>query len=264
MKIFFNTAISTVAMAGLCLGQGSMPNSSGNTPAQQNLTGQTAPANGKQSGNRMRIAPGSVIPVQLSKTIDAKKAKPGEEVDAQVTEDLKADNGEIIVPKNMKIVGRVTEAQARKKEQKESQVGIAFDHAVTKDGSEVALPMSIQAIIAPSYLTGGNPNSTAQSGSQPASSPITGGMTPGNNSRAPSMGAPQTENPSAAAGEEPGTNAGSSTARQPITGKTQGVLGMQNMSLSSASTNAQGSVVSSEKNNVKLEGGTLMLLRVNQ
>lgn len=261
MKIFFNTAISTVAMAGLCLGQGSMPNSSGNTPAQQNLTGQTAPANGKQSGNRMRIAPGSVIPVQLSKTIDAKKAKPGEEVDAQVTEDLKADNGEIIVPKNMKIVGRVTEAQARKKEQKESQVGIAFDRAVLKDG-EVPLPMSIQAVIAPptNNANNGGADQAPATGGSPTASPVGAG-------RNASTGGGQTQssNPAPNAVGTPTTSTSSeSNAHPQIDGNTQGVVGISNLKLEPAPTGAQGSVLTSDKNNVKVESGTFMLLRVNQ
>src|SRR5580692_3775333 len=84
-----------------------------------------------------RIAPGSVIPVQLTKTIDAKKVKTGDPVEAKVTQDLKAGSGEVIVPKDTKMLGHVTEAQARSKEQKESQVGIAFDHAVMKNGNDM-------------------------------------------------------------------------------------------------------------------------------
>ena len=103
----------------------------------QNSTASPAiqPNAAAQPANRMRIAPGSVIPVQLSKTLDAKKLKPGDEVYAEVTQDLKAGNGEIIVPKNTKITGKVTEAQARNKQEKESQVGIAFDHAGSKRAS---------------------------------------------------------------------------------------------------------------------------------
>ena len=55
-----------------------------------------------------RIAPGSVIPVELKKTIDAKKVKPGDPIEASVTQDLKAANGEIIVPKDTKVIGHVT------------------------------------------------------------------------------------------------------------------------------------------------------------
>jgi len=39
---------------------------------------------------------------------------------------------------------------------------------------------------------------------------------------------------------------------------------MSDVKLAANAENAQGSVVSSEKNNVKLESGTIMLLRVNQ
>jgi hypothetical protein len=40
-------------------------------------------------------------------------------------------------------------------------------------------------------------------------------------------------------------------------------VGISNLKLTSGSQPAQGSVLTSEKNNVKLESGTLMLLRVN-
>jgi hypothetical protein len=52
--------------------------------------------------------------------------------------------------------------------------------------------------------------------------------------------------------------------RPKITGNTQGVVGIANLKLSAAADVTQGSVVTSEKNNVKLDDGTLLLLRVNQ
>src|ERR1700722_3576150 len=98
------------------------------------------------------IAPGSVIPVELTKTIDAKKAKTGDEVVAKVTQDMKTTAGEVLVSKDTKMVGHVTEAQPRTKERKESEIGITFDHALTKTG-ETNLPMSIQAIVAPANMS---------------------------------------------------------------------------------------------------------------
>jgi hypothetical protein len=54
-------------------------------------------------------------------------------------------------------------------------------------------------------------------------------------------------------------------ARPPITANTQGVIGMSDVKLENAAQNSpQGSVLSSEKNNVKIEKGTMMLLKVNQ
>jgi hypothetical protein len=223
-------------------------------------------ANQGQAAGGTRIAPGSVIPVQLIRTIDAKKAKPGDEVVARVTMDLKTTSGEVVVPKDTKVVGHVTEAQARNKEQKESQVAIAFDHAVLK-GADVSLPMSIQAVIAPPGSNANNGSNDQGASSAPTSSAP---ASPAGNSRSGSgsMGSAGQTQPSTnatpnAAGE--GTPAPKeANARPQITGNTQGVVGISNLKLEPAKTAAQGSVLSSEKNNVKVESGTMLLLKVNQ
>ena len=102
-----------------------------------------------QTAGAPRIAPGSVIPVQLTKTVDAKKVKTGDEIVAKVTQDMKTKTGEVLVPKDTEVIGHVTEAQARTKGEKESELAIAFDQAILKNGENVRLPMSIQAVIAP-------------------------------------------------------------------------------------------------------------------
>jgi len=206
-----------------------------------------------------------VIPVQLTKSIDAKKVKTGDEVEAKVTEDLKAENGEIVVPKNTQVVGHITVAQMRNKEQKESQVGIAFDHAVMKPGGEMPLPMSIQAIIASPTSNPDNSNATGESAAPPAYGPSAGRTTPGNNSgRSAGMGTPSsTPRPTTPGGEGSTTSDTGRDVDQPVTGNTQGVVGISNLKLSMAENTKEGSIVSSEKSNVKLQGGTLMLLRVS-
>jgi hypothetical protein len=211
------------------------------------------------AGQSPKIAPGSVIPVELTKTIDAKKAKAGDEVVARVTQDMKTNSGEVLVAKDTKIMGHVTAAQPRTKEQKESELGIAFDRAMTKTG-EMNQPMSIQAIIAPLNNASGGDNGSSQS------APVSGGGTTPSpmGSRNTAMGgAPPPPPPStgAAAGTDAATTAG---ARPPINGNTQGVIGMPELKLEANAQNAAlGSVMSSGKANVKLESGTLMLLRVN-
>jgi hypothetical protein len=227
------------------------------TQASQPSSGQTRTA--------PRIAPGSVIPVQLTRTIDAKKVKTGDQVEAKVTQDMKAGNGQVLMAKDTKVIGHVTEAQARSKEQRESQVGIAFDHVVTKNGGDTPLPMSIQAIISPSTL---NADNNANAGGEKAgTAPGAGGMSPSNASGRPGMSAgTPTQSPTASTAgsegstaSEPGTN-----AHQPITGNTQGVVGISNLKLSTTANATEGSLLSSEKGNVKLDSGTLMLLRVSQ
>ena len=221
----------------------------------------TTPAASNETNNQAKIAPGSVIPVQLTKSIDAKKAKTGDEVFARVTQDLKSDNGDVILAKDAKVVGHVTEAQARTKEQKASEVGIVFDQTMTKSG-EVKVPMSIQAIIAPVQS---NPSGDSGGYGQPA----TGGATPtspmgGSNRNGQMEGAPPTASPSPRSTSS--ASGGSDVqARPPITSNTQGVIGMPDVKLeANAQNGGQGSIVSSEKSNVKLESGTIMLLRVNQ
>jgi hypothetical protein len=193
----------------------------------------------------------------LTKTIDAKKAKTGDEVEAKVTMDLKTNSGEVVVPKDTKVIGHVTEAHARSKDQKESQVGIAFDRAVLKDG-EMSLPMSIQAVIAPPTDNANNGGGYGQgappTGGGAASSSMGGGRT---------ASAGQTQ-PSGTPNAVPMEASQEGGARPPITENTQGVVGISNLKLEPAQSAAQGSVLSSEKNNVKVESGTMMLLKVNQ
>lgn len=224
-------------------------------PASTSATGNAA-----QPAGAPRIAPGSVIAVQLTKTIDAKKVKPGDQIVAKVTMDLKTNSGEVIVPKDTKVMGHVTEAKARSKEQKESQVAITFDRVVLKDG-EVNLPMSIQAVIAPpsnnTNSGGGEDQGAPAAGGSTASTSMGGGRTGGAAQTQPSTNSPNaTPAPGAAASQE-------ASARPPITGNTQGVVGISNLKLEPATNAAQGSILSSDKNNVKVESGTMLLLKVN-
>jgi hypothetical protein len=221
-------------------------------PVNESTPGSTSPA---VPPNSPHIAPGSVIPVELTKSIDAKKAKAGDEIVARVTQDLRNDTGTVIVAKDTKVVGHVTSVQARNKEQKESELTIAFDRAILKNGGPMQLPMSIQAIIA-------SPNRNADNAS-PGAPP--GGSSPATASRQGQMEGPvpATSIPPSAASAP--TDAAAGTQAQPrITLNTQGVVGVANLKLAAAPDATQGSVLSSEKNNVRLDEGTFLLLRVSQ
>lgn len=256
-------SLAIISMSGAVLAQEPAARGNGSAPMSQPAS-QAQQSSPQAPSGAPRIAPGSVIPVQLTKTIDAKKAKSGDPVEAKVTQDLKTGNGDILVPKDTKVIGRVTEAQARTKDQKGSQVGIAFDHAVMKNG-DVPLPMSIQAVISQTAMSGGNDNAASGGSAPAASAPSSGGVAPSTGSRAGTgAGSMPSETPSSSSQVRPPSaeNTGGNTPQ--ITGKTEGVVGISNLTLSTSPQNGQGSVLSSEKNNVKLESGTLMLLRVNQ
>lgn len=271
MKNLLKPAAFMALICGVALAQSTTPSSAnpGAPPPQsQPATQGNSPQPGHegQAARPTRIAPGSVIPVQLTKTVDAKKAKSGDQVLAKVTMDMKTQTGDVLVPKDTKVFGHVTEAQPRSKEQKESQLAIAFDHAVTKDGKDMQMPMSIQAVI------GQQQNQADQSGGAPAeggsSAPSAGSAPSGGGGRSGggmsgSSGAATTPPPSGTPSAGSGEPANAGNSRPPINAQTQGVIGISNLTLSSAN-GSQGSVMTSEKNNVKLESGTMLLLKVNQ
>jgi hypothetical protein len=261
MKMLLTTILVGAVLCGWSLAQdASTPQSNAtNSQTGQSLAPQPVESSQAQAG-APRIAPGSVIPVELRKTIDAKKVKTGDEVEAKTTQDLKSNNGEVVLPKDTKVMGRITEVQARSKEQKESQVGIAFNHVVMKNGTDVNLPMSIQAIIAPPS-SNNNDNAGAP---QTSSMPSGGGASPSGGRAGMGGGAPARGTATTSTGDVPANSQSSGAARPAITGSTQGVVGISDVQLAKAPNATDGSVVSSDKNNVKVESGTLMLLKVNQ
>jgi hypothetical protein len=286
MKNLLNATAFVALMCGVSLAQSTTPSSTDpgtpqsqaqpsapqDSPQAQAPAGATSTAQG-QTAHATRIAPGSVIPVQLTKTVDAKKAKTGDEVVAKVTMDMKTQSGEVLVPKDTKVIGHVTEAQPRNKEQKESQLAIAFDRAVTKDGNNMQVPMSIQAVIGQQQNQNDQSNTPAgrqQAAGVPSGAAPTGANgangSSGSTGRSSGMGG-TTQGPPpppSAPGDGSPDTAGANGGQPPITAQTQGVIGISNLTLSPPSNGTQGSVMTSEKNNVKLESGTMLLLKVNQ
>jgi hypothetical protein len=195
--------------------------------------------------------------VQLLKSIDAKRTKTGDEVIAKVTQDMRNRAGTLLVSKDTKILGHVTEAQARSKQQKESHLAIAFYHAVLKNGEQMQMPMSIQAIVAP-------PNRDLSSQPANVDAPTYGSAqgTSSAGANAGAMASPAGQAPGMP--QRPGIETAAGQPQPPITGDTKGVVGVPDLKLSAATDPSKGSVISSEKNNVKLDDGTFLLLRVNQ
>jgi hypothetical protein len=249
--------LALVALCGLGVAQQPSPSQESNSQAQQPSNPPVAAQPPGETSEKVHIAPGSVIPAELTKSIDAKKAKTGDPVEAKVTQDLKAQNGQVVLAKDTRLIGHVTGAQPRTKEQKQSQLGILFDKAEPKDTASIALPMTIQAIVVPTHSGVVDNSASGQNSGQPMPSP--NGM-PGNTGR------PSTVSPSPSQPVDPSADSGSGHdqgGQPPITAETHGVIGNPNLKLSAAANAGDGSVVRSDKSNVKLDSGTLLLLRVN-
>ena len=184
-----------------------------------------------------QFAANTVIVAELSKSLDAKKAKTGDPVEAKTTMDV-LSLGKIVMPRNTRIVGHFTSAKVSGKESPNSNIGIAFDHAIMKDGRELSLTASVRAIGAPI-------NQNASSTSEP---PTPGGAYDVED-QGPARPGSATENPT------PHSHS-SAAALGP---NSQGVIGLKGLELENS---GRGSVVSCGNKNVHLDGGTQLILRV--
>lgn len=214
-----------------------------------------APANASANPAE-QVAPGSLIPAELTKSVDAKKAKQGDPVQARTTQELLSRDGHVAVPLGAKIEGHVTEAKPHEKGESPSTLGIVFDKLVFKDGHEVPMNAMIQALAPPleNMSPGGEPMSQPGMPGTTPSQP-SGGMYGGMSRPA---GSSPAENPSGGMGTGGGGNAPNAPGRNGpgrLSTNAQGVIGIPGMSM-------QGDVLTSQKKNVKLDSGTQLMLRV--
>jgi hypothetical protein len=220
------------------------------------------------------LASGSPIEASLTKSLDTKKAKKGDPVNARITEDAKEQSGTTVIPKGSKLEGHVTQASSREKGDSYSTLGIVFDKAILKDGQEVPLNVSLQAIAlsqdaATAPASGGGMGmSPAGGGSQAPSAGRPGGMG-GGMSSAPSSSpstAPMptntntatnvdTDNAMAGKGAVGGLNPSGK-----LNPNSRGVFGLQGIGLATAEGAQQTAVITSTDKNVHLDDGTQLLL----
>ncbi len=233
----------------------------------------TQKATEKSPSGETSLAAGTTIRAELSNSLDSKKVKQGDAVNARTTQTLKSTDDRIILPKGTKLVGHVTQVSARGAAQADSTLGVVFEKAILKNGRELALNLAIQAL-APPTPSGAEVNQTADIAP-------TGGMREG---RGTAPGA--TGNAGSVAGTTAGTAtgtlnnttaaaggaidntvnsttgvAGNAAGADQLNANSRGVVGLNNLTLSTAGGNsAQGSVITSSGKNVHLDSGTRLIL----
>jgi hypothetical protein len=183
-----------------------------------------------QAQSVTQIPAGSIVEATLVKPLDAKKSRVGDEVTAKVTRDLKAGD-KVVISKNSKIVGHLTDVKPKSKDQPQSAVTITFERAVLKEGGEVPITATIQALAKPPDERTGDMSDLMRGTG--ANQTLAG-----------------TANNVTGAG---GTVGGPGGA---LTSQSQGVLGYTGIGL-------QDSTVYSPVQNVHLDGGTQMILHVS-
>jgi hypothetical protein len=205
------------------------------------------PAAAPASGVPSKISPGSLLPVELAKTVDAKKAKSGDPVMAKIPHDLSA-NGKVVIPQDAKVIGHVAEVKSSDHDSKDSMLGIVFDKISMKDGAEIPLSAEIQAVAAPVQMA---PSASENATPPPQSNPT--GANQNSEMGSPTNNAPSSPQPQQAGGMP------ESPSSALLTAQSQGVVGMKGYSLSQGTM--QDSVITSQDHNVKLESGTQIILK---
>jgi hypothetical protein len=252
---------------------------------------------GAGQGGAASAAGASEMNATLERSVDARRAKPGDEVTAKTSETFTTESG-MTIPRGTRLVGRVTEARPHERgegsTQGASQLGIVFNKAVMKDGSEVPMQATIQALAAAqSHAAGGVGSASRDAGAFGASRAAGGasgglggaigglggagaaggaagnaGAVVGNATRVPrpnvgavaSGAASAVAQGGAALGSSAGAVGGLNAGGQWLAGS-RGVFGLRDLSIaSSAAGTAHGSLITSASRNVRLDGGTQLLL----
>ena len=281
-------ALLLLSAGALTLAMGPAPRSAAQNAAQASATAsaQTQPNQAGASAAldasaSSGLPPGTTVNAELTSSIDAKKARPGDTVSARATEAVKIA-GRVIVPKGAKLVGHVERASARAKGDAESALAIVFDRAYLKHGEELALNMTIQAMAAPrAPLSGAGMDMEANGAASGAVTQTSMGSPRGalggvaSTAGAAAGGVANTAGRAAGAAEETLDSATRSTvgaatssgaagglnAAGELTSSSRGVFGLNGLALSSATSgSASAGVITSAGKNIHLDSGTRLLL----
>jgi hypothetical protein len=243
----------------------------------------SAGTSAKQSEQSGSLAAGTAMSAQLNESVDSKKAKQGDPVTARTTEAVKSD-GKVVIPKGTKLVGHVTRASARAKGDADSALAVQFNRAVLKDGHEMPLQVTIQALAAAQSVAAvsgedlqpmsgaqgrasgsgtaggrgvaGGATSTVGSAASGAASTVPRATQDASGAVNSTVGGAANTTGRAGAGLGTGLNAAGE-----LTSTSRGVFGLDGVSLNgNAANSTEGSVITSAGKNLHLDSGTRMLL----
>ncbi|HVS83838.1 MAG TPA: hypothetical protein VHE60_19045 [Pyrinomonadaceae bacterium] len=207
-----------------------------------------------QTGNSPPVS--SVFAVLIN-SLESKNATAGQELILRTVSDVIV-NGEIVIPRDSKMLGHVTQVINKGKDGAQSGLAIVIDKAVKKDGAEIPVQAIIAAVAAPKNGSlSSDPaygmmhsNEPKMTGTGAGSAAGTGTLSP--SSKASSTAAVATADLKGRMDEPFSLNENS-----------QGAVGYEGLSLSwGLASPPPFTVFASKRKNLKLESGTQMLLRM--
>ncbi len=226
-KLLFLIVIAAVLCLGLSATAAQMSQPSAQTPPASSPQPAAAPATTDKAHGAM--------PAQLTKSLDSKKMKEGDEVTGRITAEIHTRGG-LTIPRDSKLIGHITEAKARSKGDPQSALGIVFDKISMPGGKDVAIKGVIQAV-------GPNPTPSAQNAGNVGPGP---GMMAGHEGQG--AGTTMPAMPSAPSAPQAGVPL--------LTGQSKGVVGIRNLEL------GDNSVLLTSGKEVKLDSGIQLMVMV--
>ncbi len=186
------------------------------------------------------VPTGTVIAAQLTTELDAKQAREGDPVQAKATAAVNG-LGKMVVPAGATIVGHVTKAKAGGKSGATSALGIAFDKAILKDGQEVAISGRIRALASGELVKKENEEGVDLDGNESRMAKASGKVLSGGR-------------------EMPKELSNIVKADGQLTENSRGVYGLEGMQLTTDTGSGGGAVIVSNKEDVRLDSGTILLI----
>jgi hypothetical protein len=219
---------------------------------------------GSKANQNVRLESGTRINGELQNAVDVKNARVGDEVVLKTTQSIK-QNGEIVIPKGTRLLGRVIDVQQRSSSNGASRLGLVFDRVQGKS-LDTPINASIVSItnatsstnagdIADADLVGSSSTSAAASSGRSGGS-SGGGLLGGVTSTAGGVLGTTTQTAGGltnAAGQVVASTAGSGVRT---------VNGIQISDAVNGSAGA-GTTLSSADRNIKLEKGVMIGLQLN-
>jgi len=187
------------------------------------------------------------IPTTLLKALDTKKLKAGDTVVCQTMAALHSRSG-LLVPSGSKVIGHVTQAEARSKGGSDSSLAIVFDKLQMSTGKTLPMKGILQAVGPP---LGNNEIATTATGGLG----MGGGGMGGKGGTAGNTATVAPPSNTAVAGPNSGVHPLNQSGSIPIlNSESQGVLGIKGLEM------GKDSLLTSSNKELKLESGTQMLV----
>ncbi|MDD5543324.1 MAG: hypothetical protein PHX83_09125 [Acidobacteriia bacterium] len=259
------------------------------TAATQNAQStQSSTATASANGQQVNVSNNTKVDAVLESTIDARTAKPGDQVAARVTKNVKQD-GKVVIHKGDRLIGHVSSAQAAADANGSSSLGVEFNqlaqgqsvsNLTTTVSTIVSTPREQTQPQSEPMMMPAEPMATGSMGASGSSTTtargsgggLLGGVGSTANSATGTLG-PAINNTTGAVS---GTAQGVTGTAGSVTGSTSATLGNltgatvetpRRMIQLSSNTQASGqagssSVFSTKKGNLHLDSGTQMQFRV--